>query len=60
MIVRNCGKDHNAQLLIFDRKEDPITPLLSQWTYQVNLIEINKPINKLKQSIYNFITLHRQ
>lgn len=22
-------------LLIFDRKEDPITPLLLQWTYQV-------------------------
>lgn len=31
-------------LLIVDRKEDPVTPLLNQWTYQAmihELLEIN-------------------
>ena len=27
-------------LLIIDRKEDPITPLLNQWTYQAMIHEI--------------------
>ena len=24
-------------LLVIDRRDDPVTPLLNQWTYQVNL-----------------------
>lgn len=27
-------------LLIIDRKEDPITPILTQWTYQAMLHEL--------------------
>jgi vacuolar protein sorting-associated protein 45 len=27
-------------LLIFDRKEDPVTPLLNQWTYQAMIHEL--------------------
>lgn len=27
-------------MLIFDRKEDPITPLLNQWTYQAMIHEL--------------------
>ena len=25
-------------LLVLDRRDDPVTPLLNQWTYQVNVI----------------------
>lgn len=35
IIVRYCGREKNSQIFFFDRKEDPLTPLLSQWTYQV-------------------------
>jgi len=28
------GRDGSPLLLIIDRKDDPVTPLLSQWTYQ--------------------------
>eukprot|EP00594_Rhizosolenia_setigera_P018481 CAMPEP_0178977588 /NCGR_PEP_ID=MMETSP0789-20121207/24584_1 /TAXON_ID=3005 /ORGANISM="Rhizosolenia setigera, Strain CCMP 1694" /LENGTH=451 /DNA_ID=CAMNT_0020667027 /DNA_START=152 /DNA_END=1510 /DNA_ORIENTATION=- len=35
---RNNGK--NLLLLILDRKDDPITPLLSQWTYQAMVHEL--------------------
>ena len=34
LINKNCGATPNGILLIYDRKEDPITPLLTQWTYQ--------------------------
>lgn len=27
--------DGTFQLLVIDRMDDPVTPLLSQWTYQV-------------------------
>lgn len=27
-------------LLVIDRRDDPVTPLLNQWTYQVNLTKI--------------------
>jgi vacuolar protein sorting-associated protein 45 len=30
----------NTVLLILDRREDPITPLLNQWTYQAMIHEI--------------------
>ena len=28
--------DGTSQLIILDRMDDPVTPLLSQWTYQVS------------------------
>jgi vacuolar protein sorting-associated protein 45 len=37
---RECGKEQNGLLIIFDRKEDPITPLLNQWTYQAMIHEL--------------------
>ncbi len=36
-IVRNCGREPNSILVLFDRREDPVTPLLNQFTYQVKL-----------------------
>ena len=27
--------DSSSMLLLIDRREDPVTPLLTQWTYQV-------------------------
>lgn len=38
LINRNCGKEQNTLLVIFDRREDPITPLLHQFTYQVIIL----------------------
>lgn len=32
--------DGDAVLLVFDRKEDPVTPLLQQWTYQAMVHEL--------------------
>ena len=29
-------------LVILDRREDPVTPLLSQWTYQVHTVQGKK------------------
>lgn len=34
---RNSGQSH---LLIIDRKQDPVTPLLNQWTYQAMIHEL--------------------
>ena len=34
---RNSARTH---LLILDRKEDPVTPLLNQWTYQAMVHEL--------------------
>lgn len=31
-------KEVSPLLLIVDRRDDPVTPLLNQWTYQVSLI----------------------
>ena len=43
--------DNKCLLLIIERKEDPITPLLTQWTYQAmvhELIGINYNIVDMK------------
>lgn len=34
------GQNGNALLLILDRRDDPITPLLNQWTYQAMVHEL--------------------
>jgi vacuolar protein sorting-associated protein 45 len=51
-IKKECGKEINGVLFLFDRKEDPVTPLLNQWTYQAmihELIGINNNIITLKK-----------
>jgi vacuolar protein sorting-associated protein 45 len=40
MIRKEIGKEQNGLLFIFDRKEDPVTPILNQWTYQAMLHEL--------------------
>ena len=39
-IRKECGPNFNGLLLLYDRKEDPISPLINQWTYQAQLHEI--------------------
>ena len=39
-IKKECGQNFNGTLLLYDRKEDPISPLINQWTYQAQLHEI--------------------
>lgn len=36
----NSSRTCTASVLILDRREDPVTPLLSQWTYQAMLHEL--------------------
>jgi len=53
---KECGRDYNGLLLIYDRREDPITPLLNQWTYQAmihELIGINNNILEIKHGENN-------
>ncbi len=53
---RECSRDYNGLLLIYDRREDPITPLLNQWTYQAmihELIGINNNILEIKHGNNN-------
>eukprot|EP01022_Parablepharisma_sp_SALTPOND_P020387 TRINITY_DN370_c3_g1_i1.p1 TRINITY_DN370_c3_g1~~TRINITY_DN370_c3_g1_i1.p1 ORF type:complete len:880 (+),score=79.34 TRINITY_DN370_c3_g1_i1:3525-6164(+) len=40
LFERNCGASPNTLLLIINRKEDPITPLLNQWTYEAMIHEL--------------------
>lgn len=50
-IQRNCSAEPNGTLILFDRKEDPVTPLLTQWTYQAMIHEtfsIHQNITKVK------------
>ena len=50
-IKKECGRDQNGLLFIYDRKEDPVTPLLNQWSYQAMLHEllgINNNIIEIK------------
>ena len=43
------GNESPPVLLILDRKDDPVTPLLTQWTYQAMVHElIGIQDNKLK------------
>ncbi|GKY94281.1 hypothetical protein MPSEU_000393900 [Mayamaea pseudoterrestris] len=37
---RTHGNSNNMLLLILDRRDDPVTPLLSQWTYQAMVHEL--------------------
>ena len=39
-IRKECGQNFNGVLLLYDRKEDPISSLINQWTYQAQLHEI--------------------
>lgn len=39
-IKKECSKEPNGLLFLFDRKEDPVTPLINQWTYQAMLQEL--------------------
>ena len=39
-IRKECGSNQNGLLFIFDRKEDPVTPLINQWTYQAQIHEL--------------------
>jgi vacuolar protein sorting-associated protein 45 len=50
-IKKECGREINGLLFLFDRKEDPVTPLLNQWTYQAmihELIGINNNVIEIK------------
>jgi vacuolar protein sorting-associated protein 45 len=40
LVSRSSKDDANCTLLILDRKDDPITPLLNQWTYQSMIHEL--------------------
>lgn len=44
VVGKNCGNNPNSMIFIYDRREDPITPLLTQWTYQA-MIHDNYKIN---------------
>ena len=53
-IKKECGRDQNGVLFLFDRKEDPVTPLINQWTYQAmlhELIGINNNVITLKPDV---------
>lgn len=53
---RECSRDYNGLLFIYDRREDPITPLLNQWTYQAmihELIGISNNILEIKHGNNN-------
>ena len=39
-IRKECGQNYNGVLLLYDRREDPVSPLINQWTYQAQLHEI--------------------
>ena len=34
------GPDRGCVLLVLDRRDDPLTPLLNQWTYQAMVHEL--------------------
>ena len=58
-IRKECGQNFNGIVLLYDRKEDPISPLINQWTYQAQLHEIlgikNNVIEIKKNSTDNII-----
>lgn len=40
LLARSSKDDDKCTLLILDRKDDPVTPLLNQWTYQSMVHEL--------------------
>mmetsp|Transcript_29069 Transcript_29069/g.25712 ORF Transcript_29069/g.25712 Transcript_29069/m.25712 type:complete len:325 (+) Transcript_29069:466-1440(+) len=40
LVARSSKDDDKSTLIILDRKDDPITPLLNQWTYQSMIHEL--------------------
>ncbi|CAI2363735.1 unnamed protein product [Moneuplotes crassus] len=40
LVARSSKDDEKCTLLILDRKDDPVTPLLNQWTYQSMVHEL--------------------
>lgn len=55
LINKNIGIEQNSTLIIYDRSEDPITPLLTQWTYQAmvhdNFQIIHNIVNVKKEKL---------
>jgi vacuolar protein sorting-associated protein 45 len=52
-VRKECAKEHNGLLFLFDRKEDPVSPLINQFTYQAMLHEllgINNNICEVRHS----------
>eukprot|EP00475_Leptophrys_vorax_P018521 TRINITY_DN2534_c0_g1_i1.p1 TRINITY_DN2534_c0_g1~~TRINITY_DN2534_c0_g1_i1.p1 ORF type:complete len:588 (+),score=191.58 TRINITY_DN2534_c0_g1_i1:697-2460(+) len=39
-VLNGLRLDEDTVMLVFDRREDPVTPLLAQWTYQAMVHEI--------------------
>ena len=39
-VTKMARNQPSTQLLIIDRRDDPITPLLNQWTYQAMIHEL--------------------
>ena len=38
--MSKSNQPQSTTILIYDRREDPVTPLLNQWTYQAMIHEI--------------------
>lgn len=45
--------DNTPLLLVLDRRDDPVTPLLNQWTYQVSSNLSSKLSSNLIYNLYN-------
>lgn len=52
------GEIPTPQLLIIDRRDDPVTPLLSQWTYQAMVHEL-LTINNNRVSLAHLPDVHK-
>ncbi|CAB3220288.1 unnamed protein product [Arctia plantaginis] len=52
------GEIPTPQLLIIDRRDDPVTPLLSQWTYQAMVHEL-LTINNNRVSLAHLPEVHK-
>jgi vacuolar protein sorting-associated protein 45 len=60
-VLNGLRLDEDCQLLILDRREDPVTPLLAQWTYQAmtheligienNRVDLSHVLNKNGKSL---------
>ena len=59
--TKEFERDGHCVLLILDRREDPITPLLNQWTYQAMLHEmigINNNRIDIRKGHETFVQVH--